>query len=99
MSETKHTPEPWEASRWKYYPNRTRIFGPLVGDKIQLIGETYGEETNEANADRIVECVNAMEGIDNPVEFISNIIKCLDIEVTPELLEKTVREEAESLSK
>jgi hypothetical protein len=96
--ETKHTPEPWITK--VYEENQTRILGPIEEDgNRHWIGDIIGPLSNKANAKRIVECVNAFEGIENPAEFISNLKKCLDIYATPELLEKIVREEAESLSK
>lgn len=56
MSKSKHTPGPWD--------------GDTDGEKLFVVGKDYEICTMsgnaEANAARIVECVNACEGIENP---------------------------------
>lgn len=71
-----HTPEPWSTA--KYEANETKLLGPVEdnGSK-QWIGDIIGPWSNQANAARIVECINAMKGIDNPVEFIASIYDVL----------------------
>lgn len=71
MSETEHTAEPWQTNT-NYEPNKTRIFGPFIDGekKRQWIADTIGEETHEANAKRIVECVNACAGLSDPIKNI-----------------------------
>lgn len=67
---TKHTPEPWTTK--VYEENETRLLGPVEEDgNRHWIGDIIGPLSNEANAKRIVECVNAMQGIDHPVELMS----------------------------
>ena len=54
----KHTPEPWEVLKDETYPEVVFIKsdgGPFVSGDIE-----------EANAARIVQCVNACAGIDDP---------------------------------
>lgn len=66
-----HTKEPWKADE-----QTVRSEGPdcrrlLVCD-ISVRGRPYNETYDEAvaNAARIVACVNAMAGIDDPVAFM-----------------------------
>jgi hypothetical protein len=72
MSEMKHTPDPWEANQ--EYANRWRIesckegFLPVsvmtVSTTVCEVGVVAGEVA-EADAARIVACVNACAGIPN----------------------------------
>jgi hypothetical protein len=39
---------------------------------------TRADRDNSANANRVVECVNAMEGIENPVEFMATVRKLVE---------------------
>jgi len=76
---SEHDKEPW---KWE---ERDREFGNMPalynidGQLILNLGddEQYypacGMEPNKANAKRIVDCVNAMSGIDNPAEFMAEI--------------------------
>lgn len=82
----KHTPEPWEIG---YYPNAENtefdglvIWSPehsqLENGKYEMVClvspvENMNEKDTE-NAKRITDCVNAMKGIENPIEFM-NIFK------------------------
>jgi len=72
---SKHTREPW---RFTLYDELTFTIGCIESDKglckiISSISSSRDKnETSESNANRIVECVNAMEGIENPEQFISN---------------------------
>jgi hypothetical protein len=68
---SKHTPGPWKAE-WRTGPHSDEC---LIGrvDEIPFCmagiiakGRGFSNEEVEANAERIVECVNAMEGIDYP---------------------------------
>lgn len=64
MGNTKHTPEPW------YVDNQT-AFPEIVGSDAHVseIWSTGDNELDQANASRIVACVNAMAGIENPKKF------------------------------
>jgi hypothetical protein len=79
----KHTPEPWEIG---YYPDSQEtefdglvIWSPehskLENGKYEMIClvspvENMNEKDTE-NAKRITDCVNAMKGIENPIEFMN----------------------------
>lgn len=71
MSETKpkHTPEPWRVLKLA----DTR-FGPSFGILSPSPGpgriDSQINGMTEENATRIVECVNAMSGIDDPAAFV-----------------------------
>lgn len=72
--EMKHTKEPWEFVRDKSYKgweedDETYIIFPVERDGVRI-----GDLFNEANAKRIVACVNACEGIDT---------KDLDLKMRP----------------
>lgn len=70
-SETKHTAEPWKCGStmggvaiWK---------GKEVGEPVYLIALASDKiplNVAMANARRIVECVNALEGIESPQKFV-----------------------------
>ena len=61
-----HTPEPWRI--------RTDLPQPVIASEL---GQYVVAIPSEVNASRIVECVNAMEGIQNPAEFIASIYDVL----------------------
>jgi len=62
---SKHTKGPWTVSI-----EEPRVVRAPSGDIITS-GEDFENETCfVSNASRIVECVNALEGIENPAEFI-----------------------------
>jgi hypothetical protein len=66
MSETKHIPEPWSQSdTWVFAADREFI-AVAFGHK-QF---TNGRANANANAERIVACVNALAGIDDPEAFV-----------------------------
>lgn len=67
MSETKHTPEPWmylHGDRLIY----TRLEDGCKGIPVAASMNEFDREY-AANAERIVECVNAMEGVSRPSEW------------------------------
>jgi hypothetical protein len=39
---------------------------------------TRADRDNSANANRVVECVNAMEGIENPTELMESVRKLIE---------------------
>ncbi len=63
MSEHKHTPEPWDVKG-----NQIKCPMGHVAECFRL--DKYIEGNTEANAERIVTCVNAMAGIDDPAAFV-----------------------------
>lgn len=72
MSETKHTPEPWrlaashERSEFGCEPE---IVGPahVDVDECEFVAVVCeGLNATEANAHRIVACVNALAGVEEP---------------------------------
>lgn len=73
MSQTKHTPEPWANGNAKLKADGADIlldyghYRAHIG-RIISIGEN-----DEKIAARIVSCVNAMSGIDNPDEYMQGV--------------------------
>ena len=75
----KHTPEPWEIY------GRYGDHGRIVGEGDRHIAGTMGYSSNirsgevraenQANARRIVECVNACAGIEDPETVIPQLIE------------------------
>ena len=57
---TAHTPEPWTWNKWN--KDELTICGELFIACIPHL-KVGLNKTHEANAQRIVECVNAMQGI------------------------------------
>ncbi len=82
---TKHTHGPWKIDR--EYEGMclgcSTIAG--IGEYSQtIIGETWpqGDHTDASslpNAQRIVACVNAMEGIENPADFVRQSKAALEL--------------------
>lgn len=59
---SKHTPGPWKI-----------INGEICGSEPQ----DFGDHNEQANKERIVECVNAMDGIRQPIEFMDCVLDTL----------------------
>lgn len=76
--ETKHTPEPWE---WFSNPHEEVAIAAVDGGcTIALLGckeldPDCAKEVNEADAARIVDCVNSCKGI-NP-EAVPDLLEAL----------------------
>lgn len=62
--ETKHTPTPW---RVEYKPASTYIFSNEPNFLLLSMSYTQTDKTTIANAKRIVECVNACEGMPSSI--------------------------------
>ena len=78
MSETKHTPEPWRIARYAYGEDSGAYVsaGPVLNSE-KVIATLYpysfynmDADTANVNAERIVACVNALTGIDDPEAFV-----------------------------
>lgn len=71
MSTPKHTPEPWAASYNGLYmeiEHEGFYFIAVFGNDHSPL--TRGSNIQKANADRIVACVNALAGIEDPEAFV-----------------------------
>lgn len=101
MTTPKHTPEPWA-----YNENTHRVWANTHesekynhNDAIicELSHYTVADREAAANAARIVECVNAMEGKPNPAEYVQRATE-LAAKYNEQLIEiadlKAQREEA-----
>lgn len=69
VTDQEHTPEPWSTSTWVEQPNnRTKpmIVSGGVAVAITHPAPICRQDECEANAHRIVACVNALQGIGNP---------------------------------
>jgi hypothetical protein len=82
MSETKHTLEPWRVH--SYGPDEpTWILGPEPGTIfVARMGSTMGcndasREEEKVNACRIVACVNALDGIEDPAEWVRDAMESI----------------------
>ncbi len=72
---TKHAPEPWKiTSSW----NDFTIEGPSNEEIIFQDGPHGTPTIKSANAERIVACVNACKGIEDPTAFISEVKAMID---------------------
>lgn len=67
MSNTKHTPEPW-----KHAEPSLAGWVEILNNEYDTIGSMYMKtpNENEANAARIVACVNACAGKPNPIRWV-----------------------------
>ena len=84
-NERKWTPGPWEASGdgaeiWsaalgsqKYCVELARVVGP------HDLSSFFDEEESQANAARIVECVNTCEPFDDPAAAIAGLVTALEM--------------------
>lgn len=73
---SKHTPTPWEIGSSKRSVISSNPANPKVIARMNFAGLGHGiyfDDEPEANAQRIVTCVNACEGIDNPAEYIERL--------------------------
>ena len=76
----KHTPEPWKVNQSRHENEPYKI---VLWSSFRRIAKVYhegksiyeNEKTSEANAKRIVDCVNALAGIENPKEFVERMAK------------------------
>lgn len=88
MSETKHTPEPWEV----------REVDGLVAicHKTGWVLENDNDEQNKTDARRIVACVNACAGID--IKFLEDFSILHEIKESKERREKAESQRDELLA-
>jgi hypothetical protein len=75
MSKEKHTPEPWGV---RVTSVGTNIFSEKQSTYLMYMSQTRTVKEGNANAYRVVECVNAMEGIENPAEFMATVRKLVE---------------------
>lgn len=75
MSKEKHTPEPWIVNDTSV---GITIFSEKQSAYLMYMSQTRTVNEGNANAYRVVECVNAMEGVENPTEFIANVRKLIE---------------------
>lgn len=80
MSETKHTPEPWvqDEGNLRCVGTPKSWYPRQVYDIVTVLegGPEYRDEANskaEANAHRIVACVNALAGVDDPAAELARL--------------------------
>ena len=68
----KHTPTPWRFDHLKMKIKGTDDvnYMTIIANISPNMDYSRGMNTQRANAERIVACVNAMEGIENPEEFM-----------------------------
>jgi len=80
---TKHTPTPWQQTYGAQRdPVCTWPIATAVGNEpsefyIHGMNEKYGTVDNEANAARIVQCVNACAGIADPAAALASVRQLL----------------------
>lgn len=85
MTDFKHTPEPWKIA----YEKGSIYIEDVETMLNQVVVFKYGqmEGKDEANAARIVECVNALAGIENPKEWVDKIKQSfLGVDITNALI-------------
>jgi hypothetical protein len=64
MSNDKHTPTPWHSSTFEVYDENEQIIADCGYSE-----DYFTEDGCKANAARIVQCVNACEGLDDPERY------------------------------
>lgn len=80
MSKTNHTPEPWKAKENFISSISGKYIGSLHGS-----GTSLSEDRDNAN--RIVQCVNAMAGIEDPSKLRQTFeqVRYLKLDAYPEM--------------
>lgn len=85
---SKHTPEPWETDCHEHDEPHLSITIRAVNDKHDKICRVWIDDAcfdrnpqQRANAHRIVDCVNALAGIDNPAEFVAAVRELVDMRI------------------
>ena len=91
---TKHTPEPWELNPTTENRSITSKNGVIVFCYDVSIPDS-AQHIPKANATRIVECVNALAGIENPAEWVEKMNKIAFVLALDDL--KMARNEAAKL--
>ena len=96
--ETTHTPEPWEVYSDKY----SSLVVKAISEQKQNLVVSSG--VNRADAQRIVACVNAMAGIEDPGAFME-VVKQLKLDAAERImrenkeLKESLLETSEALDK
>jgi len=84
---SNHTEEPWHVQSRTFISNKDymaicRLSDPVVMNgftgKTEYAGPRDRDTILEANAKRIVECVNAMQGIEDPEKFMKTMKKFIE---------------------
>lgn len=72
---SKHTPEPWRAEMNSVYWEFQDTYGDLIGDTCASSASEPHHGCSlalgEANANRLVACVNALAGVPDPAAFVA----------------------------
>ena len=85
---SKHTPEPWELLDAEADKEYLRIRGTVLGGRYKIanvLWPNYSESARDreaaetlANAERIIDCVNACAGMADPAAEIAELKRQLD---------------------
>jgi hypothetical protein len=79
MSEAKHTPGPWFVSMGTHEKlGQALAVSTKEGDEVDaicIVDQLPGSEESTANAHRIVDCVNACEGIEDPKNVVPQLLR------------------------
>lgn len=85
---SKHTKEPWNIFSFEIYDEREQIIADCG-----YSDDVFTLDGCKANAKRIVACVNAMAGIENPEEYMKTMQEVHDtLATTREKLEVSMKE-------
>lgn len=87
---SKHTKEPWNIFAFEIYDEREQIIADCGYSE-----DVFTQDGCIANAQRIVQCVNAMDGIENPEEYMNAMREVHDtLATTREKLEQSHNDNA-----
>lgn len=75
MGKQKHTPGPWVECR---HSKPVLMLASISDSEGRRVAEVYNYHNAEANAARIVACVNACEGKPNPEQWVKECEQILD---------------------
>jgi len=73
MTNNTHEEEPWEYLPDSYNLDGDGEHGSIMSNDDWFIARIENAMNPEANAKRIVSCVNAMAGIDDPERFLDEV--------------------------
>ena len=72
MKGTPHTPEPWSAKPGYGYGRSFSAYGICAADDAVAVTTLLGPEIDQANARRIVACVNACRGFST--QYLESVV-------------------------
>jgi hypothetical protein len=84
VSKTKHTPEPWyvvadDGSDFTCISTRPELpEGETIDMDHEVLGSSEWLRVSGEDLDRVVECVNALTGVEDPASFVAKAKRLME---------------------